>query len=265
MAEKTIPWCDYTFNGWIGCTNVSPGCDNCYAEMIAKRFGLAEWGPHAERKLAGPAYWEKPIAWNRKAAKAGRPALVFSASMSDVFDKKAPATARPMLWSLIRKTPNLIWLILTKLPQNIPAELPSDWGEGYPNVMLMTSVENQVEANRRIPKLLEVPARGYGLSIEPLLEPVIIAQWAEKIDWAIVGGESGANSRPFSVDWARRLKVVCHHHSVAFFMKQMGSNPVALRLRHSKGDDPDEWPADLRVREFPAWFKREIGVQGALL
>lgn len=174
MAENSkIEWTDHTFNPWIGCTKVSPGCDNCYAEArMDHRLKQVQWGPHGERKRTSAAYWRAPMAWDRKAAAAGVRHRVFCASLADLFDNAVPSEWRADLFDLIKATPNLDWLLLTKRPQNIAKYLPSDWDSGYPNVWLGTSVENQTEADRRIPELLNVPAVVRFLSMEPLLGPV---------------------------------------------------------------------------------------------
>ena len=94
MAENTkIEWADHTFSPWLGCTKVSPACDNCYAEAWAKRSGLVEWGPHAERRMTSDANWRKPLKWNEQARKEGVRRRVFCASLADVFDNKAPEGA----------------------------------------------------------------------------------------------------------------------------------------------------------------------------
>src|SRR3954447_11613302 len=210
MKDSRISWTDHTYNPWIGCTKVSPGCERCYAERQAPRHGV-EWGPHGERRRAAPSTLRQPFDWSRQAAKARRPAFVFCASLADVFDNKADPAWRAELFETIRGTPWLVWLLLTKRPQNIRAMLPPDWGEGYSNVWLGVSVENQEEAERRVPVLLEVPARLRFVSAEPLLEEVTLAPWLGRgrLEWVICGAESGPGRRPFQRDWARRLRDEC--------------------------------------------------------
>ena len=122
MSEITgISWTDHTFNPWTGCTKVSPACDNCYAEALAKRSPKAfgSWLPGGARKRTSEAYWRQPLAWNRRAEKEGRRARVFCASMADVFDNQVPDDWRADLFDLIQHTPALDWLLLTKRPQNV--------------------------------------------------------------------------------------------------------------------------------------------------
>lgn len=280
MGKTSIEWTDYTFNPWWGCTKVSPGCDNCYAEAFDRRVGGRHWGPMQPRRTMSEAYWHAPRRWDRKAKETGRSARVFAASMADVFDVEAPAGARERLWDVIRSTPHLDWLLLTKRPQMAARMLPDDWGSGWPNVWLGTSVENQTEADRRIPHLLAIPAAVRFLSCEPLIGPVTLGAalgWrgargvladrpldaihAENlrdsgIDWVIVGGESGPRARPMDLAWARSLVEQCRAASVAIFVKQLGSRPEEDRamvplVAEPHGRDMDEWPEDMRIREWP--------------
>lgn len=173
MAENSgIEWTTHTFNPWVGCTKISAACDHCYAEAWAKRAGRAVWGARAERQQTKT--WGNPVKWNRQAEGAKERPRVFCASLADVFDnhKSILPEWRELLWKLIRETPNLDWLLLTKRPQNIARYLPADWGAGYPNVWLGTTVEDQKAADQRIPHLLNVPCAVRFISAEPLLGPV---------------------------------------------------------------------------------------------
>lgn len=178
MAENSkIEWTHHTFNPWIGCQKVGPGCDHCYAEeMMDTRYGRVEWGPHGDRSRTKPGYWKKPLAWDRDAAAAGERRRVFCASLADVFDNHRSILPewRDELWELIGKTPNLDWMLLTKRPGNIANMLPVpfDFDRLYPNVWLGCTIVNQEEADRDIPKLLAVRAKVRFLSMEPLLGPV---------------------------------------------------------------------------------------------
>lgn len=251
MAENTgIEWADHTFNPWIGCTKVSPACDHCYAEEWAKRFKGPEWGK--ERRRTSAANWRQPLKWNREAAafraKHGRAPMVFCASLADVFDNQVPDEWRLELWELIAQTPDLVWLLLTKRPQNIRKMLPvmdsslpgyRPWHQRWPwpHVWLGTTVENQAEADRRIPHLLSVPAEKRFLSCEPLLGPVDLTAIPRtktegfmrpldgrfnRIDWVIAGGESGREARPSHPDWFRSLRDQCAGAGVPFLFKEWG-------------------------------------------
>lgn len=266
MAENSkIEWTTHTFNPWEGCQKVGPGCDNCYAEARDVRFtGGTHWGPGAPRRLTSKANWAKPMKWNREnrdnVLRGYTRPRVFCASLADVFDNAVDPQWRADLFDLIRITPHLDWLLLTKRPGNIAKMLPAGWGDGWANVWLGCTVVNQEEADRDIPKLLAVPAAVRFLSMEPLLGEVDLEQawhgenaldsecwgecaWCEKgypslhncqrgkgnwkrdrsgLDWVIVGGESGPHARPMHPDWARSLRDQCVAAGVPFLFKQWG-------------------------------------------
>jgi protein gp37 len=262
MGEYSkIEWCDHTFNPWIGCQKVSPGCDRCYAEaMMDHRYGKVQWGPHGERKRTSPENWNKPRRRNAKArafARAhGHRPRVFCASLADVFDNQVPQEWRDDLFRLIRATPKLDWLFLTKRPQNIATMLPADWGEGYPHVWLGITAEDEERYRMRWPILSRIPAVVRFVSYEPAIAPlgsIDIGKADCLPDWIICGGESGAGARRMKPAWARAVRDECAELGIAFFMKQVGSNHDGWPTNISgKGDDMDDWPKDLRVRQFPS-------------
>ena len=277
MAESTkIEWCDSTFNPFIGCTPVSPGCDNCYAARStpARTLGVA-WGPGEPRRRTSDANWKLPERWQRQAAEFraqhGRRRRVFCASLADVFDNEVPDQWRVDLFKLIAATPDLDWLLVTKRIGNV-ARMLGDWQTVplLPNVWLGITVVNQAEADRDVPKLLRVPAAVRFLSVEPMLGPVDLTnipvggghghhefdpiitgnvlrradRGAPHVHWVICGGESGPKARPMHPDWAHSLRDQCATAGVPFFMKQMGGN-------RDKRGALDDLPVDLRVRSFP--------------
>jgi len=290
MGKHTsIGWTDHTFNPWWGCTRVSPGCVNCYAETWDKRTGGDHWGPGRPRREFGDKHWNDPIRWDRAAGLLGIRRRVFTASMADVFDEEAPAGAVARLFALMRATPNLDWQVLTKRPERIKASLPPDWGAGYPNVWLGTSAESQEWADRRIPSLLAVPAVVHFISAEPLLGPLDdLGGWLRPLwrcskcgessgnldsqafefcsdetvnekperpglAWVITGGESGSGARDMDLAWARDIVKECRFAEVPVFVKQLGEPWAGANgAADAKGGDPTEWPEDLRVQEFPA-------------
>lgn len=237
MAKNShIEWTNHTFNPWWGCHKVSPACDNCYAELWAKRVGQALWGTRAPRRFFGESHWREPLKWNQEAYAAGTRARVFCASMADVFERRAALNQeRARLWNLIDQTPNLDWLLLTKRPQHILSMTP--WGDNWPhNVWIGTSIENQKLAELRLPYLLEVPAAVRFLSCEPLLGPLDLRSWFDRrpyysIDWVIAGGESGSRSRPMHPDWAIGLLRQCQLANVPFHFKQWGHWAPADRTK----------------------------------
>jgi protein gp37 len=248
MENSKIEWTDHTFNPWIGCTKVSAGCTNCYAEtLMDQRYGRARWGKGNPRTLTSDANWRKPLAWNRDALMKGTRYRVFCASLADVFDPEVDDAWRDRLVSLIETTQQLDWLLLTKRPERALA-----YSQATPlprNVWMGTSVEHQEAANLRIPILLQIRAAIRFLSIEPLLGAVDLKQWAipvgapgqcvdsngqwwhspgsckrcrPAIDWVIVGGESGRRARSMQPEWVRSLRDQCLGAGVPFHFKQWG-------------------------------------------
>ena len=188
MAETTkIAWTTSTFNGWIGCTEVSNeatgggACDNCYARELDKRYkwgGATHWGPGVPRMRTGVHNWKRPLAWNakqRKLTESGTkppPWRVFCSSLADFADNEVPAEWHADLANLIARTPCLDWLLVTKRIGNVPKLYPHWIENGFPdNVRIIISVCNQREADRDVPKLLAVPCKN-GVSYEPALGPV---------------------------------------------------------------------------------------------
>lgn len=227
MAENSaIEWTDHTFNPWIGCTKVGPGCDHCYAETLSRaRLGVA-WGPGQPRRRTKD--WAKPLRWNRQAkafAEAhGRKQRVFCASLADVFDNEVDPQWRRDLFDLIAATPNLDWLLVTKRIGNVWKMLAEIGIQHLPvNVWLGITVVNQAEADRDVPKLLDTSAVIRFLSIEPMQGEIILrSEWLEMLDWIICGGESGPGARPMHPEWARLLRNQCDVAGVAYLFKQWG-------------------------------------------
>lgn len=254
MAERTgITWTDATFNPVWGCTKVSPACDFCYAEGVAARFAPGAWGPHGIFREFGPGHWNEPRRWNARAVRESRRIRVFCASMADVFDNRWPAGTRERLWQLIADTPCLDWQLLTKRPQSIARMLPPDWRDGYPNVWLGITAENQQELDRRWPPLRAIPAAVRFLSCEPLLSPLSLPAAHGVLHWVIVGGESGRTARALPLAWALDVLDQAADIGAAAFFKQAGTHrgvdwPAGVT---GKGDRPDQWPAALRLQEFP--------------
>lgn len=277
MKNSAIEWTHHTFNPWVGCTKVSPACDRCYAETWAKRAGHPElW--NGSRRRTKPANWRGPLKWNAAAAARGVRERVFCASLADVFDNEVPQQWRVDLWELIRATPSLDWLLLTKRIGNARRMLPHPfYATDWPNVWIGATVVNPEEIARDVDKLLELHVGIRFLSMEPLLARCDLAyhfgmQWNRTmrcwegtssrpfnrrgvdgfsgIDWVIVGGESGGAPRPLEEAWALELREQCAVAGAKFFMKQgSAANWPAFK-------DFDTFPAALRVREIPEPFKQ---------
>lgn len=316
MAETSeIAWTHSTFNPWIGCTKVAPGCTHCYAEAYAQRYNKAQWGPRGTRVKTSEAYWRQPLKWNREAEAVGERRRVFCASLADVFEEwdgaivnsrgealrfnathgigpwhgmgeyAKPATmaeVRRDLFALIDATPQLDWLLLTKRPENIrrmwPAKDEAEYNIRFrENVWLLTSVSEQESADRNIPELLKCRdlAPVLGISAEPLLglldlntdvtvcdycgrytldnvswecvcgQPLIqdAYTFVERLDWVIVGGESGGSRRACEVGDIVSIVQQCQSAGVPCFVKQ----DSALHAGQQGRIPDDVWA----VKEFP--------------
>ena len=190
--HSAIEWTDHTFNPWWGCKKVSPGCEHCYAETWALRYGFDLWGNN-QRRFFSKAHWNEPLIWNRKAIEQKTRARVFCASMSDVFeDNPILFEERRRLWSLISKTDNLDWLLLTKRPENMKKFVPYK-GKWPINVWAMATTENQELADYRIPFLLNIDSEIKGLSIEPMLGPVNIKSGLKRFNGLLLVVRAGQN------------------------------------------------------------------------
>lgn len=287
MAENTkIEWAHHTFNPWIGCQKVGPGCDHCYAETWDARFEGVRWGPHAQRTRTKEANWTKVRRWNRKAGEAGIRERVFVASLADICDTHSSIKTewRSDLAELVCACENLDFLFLTKRAGNITSVLSSMFPEGIPqNLWMGITIVNQEEADRDIIKLLKAKQE-LGLSIaflsmEPLLGPVdlaftgarpensvnfrldalrgvwmgrdhLVSDHTARIDWVIVGGESGADARPMDPAWVRALRDQCQEAGTPFLFKQWGEwfaygeiDAQGRENSRTRGEDPTVWHA----------------------
>jgi protein gp37 len=292
MANKTsIEWTDYNWNFLRGCSRVSEGCRNCYAEAVAARFsgfddkgkelpyfGLAQMVNGKPRWTGSvrviPHLISQPQRWTK-------PRKIFVNSMSDLFHEKVPEDVLDHAFSVMQLANQHTYQILTKRPERMldymrrkhPRAGDGPW---FNHIWLGVSVEDQKTADERIPLLLETPAAVRWISAEPLLGPVNLCQVYGRdrsavldLDWVVVGGESGARARLCNVEWLRSIVDQCRKAGTAVFVKQLGVQPYTTdradfrstvmvrenefhaRLSNRKGGDMAEWPEDLRVREMP--------------
>jgi protein gp37 len=251
VAKSGIEWTDSTWSPVTGCTKVSAGCDNCYAESIAHRFAGTPAFPNGFDVTLRPERLDQPLRWKR-------PRRIFVNSMSDLFHGDIPDEYIAKVFAVMALAPQHTFQILTKRHGRMRSLLNDAWwfetllpelihrladGRGYevryplPNVWLGVSVEDQKAADLRIPALLATPAAVRFISAEPLLGPVSLGSlepcdhkrqshidigcW-RALDWVIAGGESGPNARPMHPDWARRLRDECQAAGTAFLFKQWG-------------------------------------------
>lgn len=267
--NSKIEWTDHTFNPWMGCTKVSEACKFCYAESFTGQKKMVEWVDKAPRRLTVGSNWLKPRAWDKKAQALDERHKVFCASLADIFDDhpSIQQSWRDALWLLIRNTPNLDWLLLTKRPENYQKFLPADWGDGYHNVWLGISVENQQWADERIPVLAKTPAKVRFMSCEPLLGDIMLTTaplidsntmltYGYDIHWCIIGGESGPVNkiRKLDVKSVELLIKQCDYFGIKVFFKQLGTVLAKYtNQQHSKGADFREYP-----NEFKNLLRREV-------
>jgi protein gp37 len=297
-----IEWTDETWNPTRGCSRVSEGCRNCYAEQIASRFngtkiidGKRQLRPFAgfairtghgpqwtgrveliESKLTEPLHWKAPR-------------RVFVNSMSDLFHEALPDEAIDRVFAVMALCPQHTFQVLTKRADRmriyasgpfvrivdqmvkILGKQPHGQRYPFPNVWLGVSVEDQPTADTRIPELQQTPAALRFVSYEPALAGVDFRRWLpidtiggvemeRWLDWGIVGGESGPQARPCDLAWIESTVDQFQVAGRPLFVKQLGAKPFQSKLDHfstrypitdSKGGNWDDWPAKLRVREFP--------------
>lgn len=250
MADTKIEWADKVWNPVRGCTRVSEGCRNCYAERQALRqaapggkyHGLVQWigpqhGGHPQwtgeiacddGKLSEPMCWKKP-------------ARIFVNSMSDLFHPGVPDDFIDRVWAVMTLAHQHQFLILTKRPERM-RQCVSNYGGPLENVWLGVSAENQATADERIPALLTTPAAVRFLSAEPLLGPIDLSAFCRRgLDWVICGGESGPGARPMWLEWLHLLLNDCLDCSIPFFFKQWGEYLPISQF-------PDSWITERNMR-----------------
>lgn len=243
MGETSaIQWTQATWNPWHGCKKVSEGCKFCYMYRDKERYGQ-----DPTSVLRSKTKFNDPLKWKE-------PKIIFTCSWSDWFIDEADEW-RPEAWKIIKSTPHHTYQILTKRPERIADHLPPDWGFGYPNVWLGVSVENQ-ERISRILVLSKIPAVIKFISAEPLLGPLDLPL-DDKIDWIIVGGESGNDKgkygyRSCNIEWIKEIIEQGRAATLPVFVKQLGTSLAYQQgLKDSHGGDWKEWPEWLRVRQMP--------------
>ncbi len=253
--SASLSWWDRTFNPWIGCTKVSDACLKCYAETENRfRRWVTGWGAGIPRHRTCAGYWRQALIWNRQAAETGYRPRVFCASLADVLDNEVEDAWRSDLWQLIRETPLLRWMLVTKRIGNATKMLPADWP--LPNAGLIATLEGQEVWSRKFPKLMAVPAVWRGVSAEPLLGPIDIGD--ARPDWLITGGESGKAARYTDPAWIRSLRDQCARNGIAFHFKQWGGTRPSNSGCLLDGREHKEFPAAL-IGETPATLEAAHG------
>lgn len=242
-GSSSIEWTEMTWNPVTGCTKVSQGCKNCYAERMAKRLqamGVEQYRNGFEPSLA-PQTLEQPYGWIK-------PRLVFVNSMSDLFHESVPLSYIKRVFRVMNETCHT-YQILTKRTQrlvDVSAEL--EWS---PNVWMGVSVESEA-VTFRINDLAKCAAKNRFLSIEPLIGRISTLP-LDRIDWVIVGGESGPRARPIMKEWIDSIRVRCRVSEVPFFFKQWGKTEF--------NDDPKD---PTRKKGHPQYAKGGCQLDGQI-
>jgi protein gp37 len=255
-GESSIEWCQYTWNPWQGCQKITEGCKFCYMYKQKIQYGQ---DPKKINRSTDATFYKPIKKWHE-------PGLVFTCSWSDFFIEEADEW-RKEAWQVIKKTPHLTYQVLTKRPERILANLPEDWGDGYPNVWLGVTVENN-DTLWRLDELGKIPAHVRFVSAEPLLEELDLSDrmdlLKEKFHQIIIGGESGNETgqyryRACQIEWMEKLVQVALLTNTAPFVKQLGSSLAKqMGMKSRKGGDYDMFPETLKYREFPANTAEEL-------
>ena len=248
MSKTKIQWATAVFNPVTGCSKISEGCKNCYAERMHTRLehikgsGYMDGKPHFSVRLH-PERLEEPLKWKK-------PQRIFVCSMGDLFHEDVPFPFVAYIYRMMALANHHTYMILTKRPERMRqfiewyiersvVEGIVSFADAYQHVLLGVTVENQQAADERIPILLQIPAAKRFLSIEPMVGPVDLyrAWWGKSGDPAfpwlgknvnewlhcvILGGETGPKARPLHPDWARSVRDQCQAAGVPFFFKQWG-------------------------------------------
>ncbi len=240
--NSDIEWTDSTWNPVTGCTKVSRGCDNCYAERIAERFRGVPGHPFQMGfdLTLRPDRVSQPLAWKR-------PRMIFVNSMSDLFHKEIPHEFIDGVFDTMEKADWHVYQILTKRSSLMRNYLKRRYEHRAAprHIWCGVSVEDS-QATSRIAHLLDTPASTRFLSIEPLLGPIGNVELAG-ISWVIVGGESGPNARPMVPDWVIQLRDLCDANEVPFFFKQWGGITAKSGGRLLNGEEHNALPRYLSL------------------
>lgn len=241
MGKSKIEWTDSTWNPVTGCTKISAGCKNCYAERLANR--LHAMGNDRYKNKFNVTLHEDlidaPLSWKK-------PRMVFVNSMSDLFHKDVPLEFIKRVFDVMELADHHIFQVLTKRSKRlveVASQLP--WPK---NVWIGTSVENQ-SMTSRVDDLRTVPGQIRFLSIEPLIGHITELNLTG-IQWVVVGGESGPYSRPMKKEWARTIRNMCNKYGVKFFFKQWGGTNKKKTGRELDGEFWNEMPTSTQPHQL---------------
>lgn len=270
-----ISWSDATWNPWHGCEKVSPGCKYCYMFRDKERFGQ-----DPTDVIRSKGNFKDPLSWHKNGKQTAddgalilynsfKGMKIFTCSWSDWFIEEADEW-RAEAWEVIKATPDFVYQILTKRPDRIQQCLPPDWGEGYDNVWLGVSGENQDRTTERLTILKDIPAHIKWLSAEPLIGPIDLDEihehhldvW-ECLDWIVIGGESGNETgpykyRPCEEGWIDDIIDDAKTYNIPIHMKQFGTHLAKeFQFKHRHGANPEEWIEEYQIQDFPFAYQQK--------
>lgn len=226
MADRTgISWATTTWNPVTGCRPISEGCQHCYAQTMAKRLQAmgAKGYEDGFRVTLHCERLDQPLRWRK-------PRRIFVCSMGDLFHGAVPAEFVAKVFAVMKLAQHHTFLVLTKRPELMVmrSRFIPGWPSDYPHVWLGVTAENQRRADERIPLLLDTPDAHSFVSLEPLLGPVDLSPWLCRLEWVIVGGESGPGYRPMHIDWVRDIRDQCYERAPFHFKQFSGVRSVKL-------------------------------------
>jgi protein gp37 len=255
MSDRSsIEWTEATWNPVTGCTEVSPGCDNCYARTFAERWRGIEGHPYEQgfEVRFWPERLNQPARWKRSRR-------IFVNSMSDLFQESVPKSFIGQVLDAMDDAPQHAFQVLTKRPGRMSSVLRQLRPDPSQHVWYGTSVELD-DYTWRVDKLRETPAAVRFLSLEPLLGPLPSLDLTD-IDWVIVGGESGHEARPMKAAWVQSIIELARDSGTAFFFKQLGSVWASELGVRGKGTELDEIPGEFHLRQYPAATNERLAVK----
>lgn len=249
MADKSsIEWTNATWNPVTGCTKISLGCDNCYAERFAERFRGVPGHPFEQGFdiVLRPARLDQPLRWRA-------PRMIFVNSMSDLFHKAVPFDFVDRVFDVMERADHHTFQLLTKRSSRQRDYLRRRYGGGSapPHIWVGVSVEDDLRRSR-IVHLQQSPATIRFLSLEPLLGPIPDLDLSG-IGWVIVGGESGPRARLIRPEWVEALRDQCVAADVPFFFKQWGGKTSKSGGRTLSGREWSQWPRIEERENHPLW------------
>lgn len=237
MNKSKIEWTETVWNIVTGCTPISPGCENCYGESMAKRF----WG---SRKFSDIRFHfdrlDQPLKWKK-------PSRIFVCSMGDLFHELVSFSEIDSVFSTIIECQDTgkehTFILLTKRPKRMKAYLEDTGHWTLPNIWCGVTAENQEMADKRIPTLLQIPASVLFVSVEPMLSYVDLSPWLHNgLDWIIVGSESGLKRRPAENRWIISILDQCTTFKTPIFIKQIEINGKLVKMPEINGKVWAEYP-----------------------